>query len=138
MTLSKTYSELSTLKTFEERYEYLKLNGVVGSETFGGNRYLNQKFYNSYEWRTFRRHIILRDGGCDLGISDRPIQGKIYIHHLNPINDKDIVDRDLKMLDPDNAICVSFDTHQAIHFGDEKILASDPIKREPNDTTPWR
>lgn len=134
----KTYSELIQLGTFEERFEYLKVGAKVGDETFGSNRYLNQRFYSSPEWKRFRREIILRDKGCDLGVEGRPIAGKVYIHHINEITTKDLVDRNFCILDPSNAICVSFDTHQAIHFGDESILPSDPIQREPNDTIPWR
>lgn len=136
--MNKSYSELSKLETFNERFEYLKIGAKVGSETFGGNRYLNQVFYKSPEWKRFRREIILRDMGCDLGITNRPIPGKVYIHHINPITASNINDRAASLMDPENAICVSFDTHQAIHFGDESILATDPIKREPNDTAPWR
>lgn len=135
---NKSYSELIKLETFKERFEYLKVGASVGSETFGSNRYLNQKFYSSYEWRRFRRDIIIRDLGCDLGVPGYQIQGKIYIHHINPITMADVEKRSYALFDPENAICVSFDTHQAIHFGDESLIASDPIKREPNDTCPWR
>lgn len=137
MTLS--YSTLITLPTFEERYHYLKLDGKVGEETFGYDRYLNQVFYTSKEWRTFRRDIIARDLGCDLGILDREIGGHIIIHHLNPITLADIHKRNLSiLLNPENAICVSHITHQAIHYGDERLLITTPIERSRNDTCPWR
>lgn len=135
---TKTYSELCKLPTFEQRFRYLQLNGLVGKETFGYDRYLNQVFYHSPEWRRFRRDIIVRDNGCDLGIKDRQIIKSIYIHHLNPISLKDIELRNPSVLDPENAICVSFETHQAIHYGDESLLLLDVIERSPNDTCPWR
>ena len=136
---TKSYSHLITLPTFEERYHYLKLDGKVGEETFGYDRYLNQVFYTSKEWRTFRRDIIARDLGCDLGISDREIGGHIIIHHLNPITLADIHKRNLSiLLNPENAICVSHITHQAIHYGDESLLITTPIERSRNDTCPWR
>ncbi|MGN1394180.1 MAG: hypothetical protein ACI4V7_09170 [Succinivibrionaceae bacterium] len=135
----KSYSELITLKTFEDRFEYLKLDGTIGFETFGHDRYLNQQFYNSYEYRKFRREIILRDNGCDLGIEDRPINGLIIIHHINPIAVEDILDRNIKiLLDPENSICVSHRTHNAIHYGDSSSLITDPIERKQNDTCPWK
>ena len=135
----KTYSELITLPTFEERYRYLRLDGTVGEETFGYDRYLNQVFYTSKLWRDFRRDIIVRDLGCDLGISDREIGGLILIHHLNPISLDDILKRNLEVLvNQENAICVSHNTHQAIHYGDESLLITAPIERSKNDTCPWR
>lgn len=135
----KSYSELITLLTFEERYRYLRLGGTVGEETFGYDRYLNQVFYTSKLWRDFRRDIIVRDLGCDLGISDREIGGLILIHHLNPISLDDILKRNLEVLvNPENAICVSHNTHQAIHYGDESLLITAPIERSKNDTCPWR
>lgn len=135
----KSHSELRKFPTFEARYRYLRLNGHVAEETFGYDRYLNQVFYHSPEWRRFRNEVILRDNGCDLGISERPIHGTIYIHHLNPITLRDIETRNLSiLLDPENAICVSFDTHQAIHYGDESLLLLDVKERQPNDTCPWR
>lgn len=138
MSKIKTYSELILLPTFEERYRYLRLNGSVGSETFGGGRYLNQMFYHSSEWKNFRREVILRDNGCDLGIDSHRIVERIYIHHLNPISIEDIVNRNPKAIDLENAICVSFETHQAIHYGDESLLYLDYNERRPNDTCPWR
>lgn len=136
--LIKSYTELSKLQTFAERFEYLKTGSTVGEDTFGSNRYLNQKFYKSLEWKRFRRDMIIRDLGCDLGVAGYDIHGKIYIHHINPITPTDILERSKCLMDPENAICVSFDTHQAIHFGDSNLIASEPIEREPNDTCPWR
>lgn len=135
----KTYSELITIPTFEERYQYLKLSGEVGKETFGFDRWLNQVFYNSKEWKQFRRDIIVRDMGCDLGIEDREIGGLIFIHHIEPISLDDILHRRVEvLLNPDNAICASFETHQAIHYGDASLLMTVPLERTPNDTCPWR
>lgn len=135
----KTYSELIKLKTFEERYDYLKLDGSVGFETFGSERYLNQRFYTTPEWRTARRKAIVRDHGCDMGIEDRPINSKIIIHHIDPITIDDVLNRSSKLFDLDNLICVSFDTHLAIHYGDKGLLTpTKPIERTPNDTCPWR
>lgn len=133
-----TYSNLVELPTFAERFDYLALNGVVGESTFGGSRYLNQLFYNSKEWKEVRDIVIMRDEGCDLGCLDRPITGTIYIHHINPIRKDDILTRSWKVLDPENLICVSFNTHQAIHYGDRSILIPDLIERYPNDTCPWK
>ena len=134
----RTYSELSTLPTFEERYRYLRLGGRVGEETFGFDRYLNQVFYKSAEWRKLRNEIILRDSGCDLGMIDREIGGLIYVHHMNPITEEDIVKRSEFLLNPEFLICVSKGTHDAIHYGDETLLITAPIERKPNDTCPWR
>ena len=135
----KTYSELITFPTFEERFEYLKFDGIVGLETFGFDRYLNQQFYNSYEYRKFRRSIIIRDNGCDLGIDDRPINGLIILHHINPISKDDILKRNIRaLLDPENSISVSHRTHNAIHYGDSNSLITDPIDRKINDTCPWK
>ena len=136
--MSKSYSELITLSTFLERFRYLKLNGKAFDKTFGNERYVNQKFYMSYEWRKFRRDIILRDCGCDLGIEGREIPGLIIIHHINPITLDDIVNRSRKLMDPENVICTMKVTHDAIHFGDESLLFSDPVDRQPFDTCPWR
>lgn len=135
----KTYSELITLPTFEERYRYLRLDSIVGEPTFGFERWLNQVFYSSKEWKTFRRDIVIRDNGCDLGIEDRLIGGSIYLHHINAIDIDDIRDRNIEvLLNPENVICTSFNTHQAIHYGDENILCLAPIERSRNDTCPWR
>lgn len=134
----KTYSELITLPTFEERYRYLRLTGRVGEETFGFDRYLNQIFYNSREWKDIRDYVIVRDGGCDLGIEDREIFGKILIHHMNPIRQEDILRRSKFLLDPEYLISTVHNTHNAIHYGDESLLILAPIERTKNDTCPWR
>lgn len=134
----KTYSELILLPTFEERFEYLQLNGTVGRETFGFDRYLNQTFYRSAAWKRVRDEVIIRDNGCDLGIEDRIIGNKIYIHHMNPITDKDIIDRTDILLNPEFLICVSHNTHNAIHYGDENLLMRLPMARTRNDTCPWK
>lgn len=134
----RTYSELITLPTFEARYEYLKLHGEVGKETFGFDRYLNQAFYKYPEWRKTRDLVIIRDNGCDLGIEGREIRGKILIHHMNPITKEDILSRSDYLLNPEYLICTIKRTHDAIHYGDENLLAKDPIERRPNDTCPWR
>lgn len=138
MSLTKSYSELIKLPTFEERYEYLKLDGFVGDDTFGSRRWLNQVFYRSYEWRKLRQEIILRDEGCDLGIADRTIFGKILIHHINPISIEDINGRKRILIDPENLICVSHNTHEAIHYGSfDLLMPTAPIERKPGDTCPW-
>lgn len=134
----KTYSELILLPTFEERFEYLRLNGTVGRETFGFDRYLNQTFYRSAAWKRVRDEVIIRDNGCDLGIEDRIIGNKIYIHHMNPITDKDIIDRTDILLNPEFLICVSHNTHNAIHYGDENLLMRLPMARTRHDTCPWK
>ena len=134
----KTYSELIALPTFEERYEYLRLNGRVGKDTFGFDRYLNQNFYRSAEWRRIRDRVIVRDNGCDLAMDDRIIYGKILIHHMNPITDKDLFNLSDILLDPEYLICVSHNTHNAIHYGDGERLVKDPIVRTKNDTCPWK
>lgn len=134
----KTYSELISLPTFKERYEYCRLDGLVGEETFGFDRYLNQIFYTSKEWRRFRREIILRDNGCDLGIKDREIGGIITVHHLNPITVDDVINRNSCLFDPENVICVCDNTHKAIHYGDSELLILEPIERTKHDTCPWR
>ena len=134
----RTYSELIKLPTFKERFEYLALNGSVGKETFGYDRYLNQRFYASPEWKRIRDQIIVRDNGCDLGIDGRTIYGPVYIHHMNPISVTDLYTVSGLLTLPDFLICVSFDTHNAIHYGDESKLRSDPVERRPNDTCPWK
>ena len=134
----RTYSELITLPTFKERYEYLKLNGRVGEETFGFDRYLNQAFYKSEEWRAVRDYVIVRDNGCDLGIEGHEIFGKILIHHMNPISTRAILDRSDLLLNPEYLICTIKNTHDAIHFGDENLLIVAPIERRKNDTCPWK
>lgn len=134
----KTYSELIKLPTFIERYRYLRLTGRVGEDTFGFDRYLNQVFYKSKEWQRIRDKVIVRDNGCDLGIEDREIYGKILIHHMNPITDKDILNVTDILLNPEYLICVSHITHNAIHYGDESLLITEPIVRTKNDTCPWK
>ena len=138
MKMVRTYSELITLPTFEERYRYLKIGGTVGEETFGFDRYLNQSFYKSKEWLRIRDHVIVRDQGCDLAMIDREIRGKILIHHMNPITKEDIVRRSKYLLDPEYLICTVKNTHDAIHYGDESLLIKAPIERQKNDTCPWR
>lgn len=152
MKMKKRYSELLTFSTFEERFNYLKLNGVVGSLTFGPNRFINQRLYHSDYWEDFKREMTIRDLGCDLAIPDRVIDGEIeyngairkvkrpiYLHHINPLDDEDILYARSCVLDPENVVCCSFETHQAIHYGDYNLLSdSDLIIRTPNDTIPWR
>ncbi len=136
----KRYSELKCLKTFDERFNYLLLKGNVGKETFGFDRYLNQEFYNkSIEWKRIRNFVIVRDNGCDLGIPGHEITGRIYIHHINPINPDDIKNSSDKLLDPENLICVSHETHNAIHYGNTSFLNKNKIvERTKNDTCPWK
>ena len=134
----KTYSELITLKTFKERFEYLSLDGIVGKETFGHDRYLNQILYNSPEWKKVRKEIIIRDNGCDLACEGYDIHGRILIHHMNPITVDDIVNRNPIVFDPENLISTVHNTHNAIHYGDDSLLSGPPIKRKQNDTSPWR
>lgn len=138
----KTYTELITLPTFEERFEYLKLSSGVGIETFGHDRYLNQLFYNTPEWKRIRREVIIRDTTdcpCDLAHPDRPLFGAIYVHHINPITVEDVVNRSSSLFDLDNLVIVSFNTHQAIHYGDKNLLIpSKPVERKPFDQCPWR
>lgn len=134
----RTYSDLSKLTTFEDRYNYLRLNGFVGKETFGFDRYLNQVFYKSAKWRSVRDFVIVRDNGCDLGIEGREIYGKIIIHHMNPITIQDIEQESDFLLDPEFLISTVHETHNAIHYGDENLLIHAPIERKPNDTCPWR
>ena len=134
----RTYSELITIPTFEERYEYLRLGGKVGEETFGFDRYLNQLFYKSNEWRDIRDHVIIRDNGCDLAMLDREIYGRILVHHMNPVSVDDIVRRSKYLLDPEYLICTTKITHDAIHYGDSSLLITAPIERSKNDMCPWR
>lgn len=135
----KSYSEMIRLNTFLERFEYLKLKGKVGDETFGYSRYLNQHFYHTREWKNVRDQVIIRDNGCDLAIFDREIRDRILIHHINPITEEDILDRNPLVFDLDNLVCVSKLTHDAIHYGDSNLLPSDTIvTRTKNDTCPWR
>lgn len=134
----RTHSELIRLSTFEERFRYLRLGDSVGEETFGFDRYLNQRFYSSAEWKRIRRDVIIRDNGCDLGIADRAIGGRILIHHMNPVTRKDIIWASEILMDPEYLICVSHETHNAIHYGDESLLMAVPPERKPNDACPWK
>lgn len=138
MTNIKTYSELITLPTFIERFRYLKLDGVVGEETFGFDRYLNQMFYKDPEWLEVRDWVIIRDNGCDLAIPDREIKSRILVHHMNPIRKEDILRRSKFLLDPEYLICTVKNTHDAIHYSNEEILLLEPIERSRNDTCPWK
>lgn len=134
----RTYSELILLPTFEERFKYLKLNGSVGADTFGFDRYLNQQFYRSEEWKRIRGDVILRDNGCDLGVDGYQIFGRVLIHHLNPIRKEDIQNLSEFLMDPEYLICTTHRTHNALHYGDESLLTTSPVKRFKNDTCPWR
>lgn len=138
MTTKRSYRELSRLKTFKDRYDYLKLDGVVGESLFGSSRWVNQEFYRSKEWANIRKKVIVRDSGCEFGLEDYPINGKIIIHHMNPLTLEDIVDRTEILMDPEYLICVSKITHDAIHYGDWDLIPKDPIERRPNDTCPWK
>lgn len=134
----RTYSELIKLPTFEERFDYLRLDGVVGKDTFGFDRYLNQQFYRSSEWKRIRNQVIVRDNGCDLGIDEYEIHGRILIHHMNPISIEDLQYMSDLLMNPEYLICVSHRTHNAIHYGDESLIVTTPIERSQNDTCPWR
>lgn len=134
----KTYSELIRLSTFEDRFRYLSLHGKVGLDTFGFDRYFNQKFYRSAEWRRVRNQVIVRDGACDLGVEGREIPGKVIIHHMNPFTIDDLTGENaLDLLNPEYLICVSHETHNAIHYGDENFLPEIFVERKPGDTCPW-
>ena len=133
----RTYSDLSKLKTLENRYKYLALHGQVGEATFGFDRYMNQEFYRSREWRRVRDDVILRDNGCDLGIEGHDIHRGLYIHHMNPMTLADIRNRDESILDPEFLITVRLMTHNAIHYGDERLLPRPPVERRPGDTKLW-
>lgn len=138
-TTIKSYHELIQLPTFEERFEYLKVNGTVSEETFGGRRYLNQLVYNSSkEWKNIRREVILRDQGFDLAHEDYPVSGYIYVHHINPITVEDVLDGNICIFNLENLISCSFQTHNAIHFGRIELINRAPIVRTKNDTCPWR
>lgn len=134
----RTYSELITFSTFEERFKYLQLNGQVGESTFGFDRYMNQVFYRSQKWKSIRDFVIIRDCGCDLGVEGYDIHGKIIIHHMNPLSMRDIETESDFLLNPDFLICTTHNTHNAIHYGDENLLVTAPIERTKNDTCPWR
>lgn len=138
----RTYTELITIPTFEERFNYLRLDGKVGRETFGFDRWINQQFYHlDCDWKKIRRQVIIRDNGCDLGCEDRPIPNgvRIIVHHINPITMEDVKNRNPILFDLENLIVTMDSTHNAIHYGDESLLLmSNPIIRRPNDTCPWR
>lgn len=136
--ITKTYNELKRLKTFEERYEYLKIGGKVGEDTFGFDRYLNQVFYKSKEWQSARNYVITRDNGCDLGIPGHDIHGYILVHHMNPITKEDVLNRSPKLFDPNNLICTSKRTHDGIHYGTDELPYEVPVERSRNDTCPWK
>lgn len=137
--MTRTYSELIRLPTFLDRFRYLQLGGQVGVETFGYDRYLNQILYRTSEWKRFRNKIIVRDNGCDLACDGYEIVGqRILVHHINPISVDDVLQRDMKVFDPENAVSTILNTHNAIHYGDESLLLTEPIERKPNDTCPWR
>ena len=134
----RTYKELVSIDNYLDRYKYLKLGGAVGQETFGFERYLNQKFYRTDEWRKVRDYVIVRDNGCDMAFNGREIHSRILIHHLNPVMPNDILERQSWILDPEFLVCVCKQTHDAIHYGDESLLLLDPVIRTKNDTCPWR
>lgn len=134
----RTYSELSRFVSFDERFEYLSLGGMVGKDTFGFDRYINQKFYTSKEWKSIRDFVIDRDHGCDLSLPGFVIYGKIYIHHMNPISKEDLIDRSEYLLNPEYLICVSHETHNAIHYGDSSLLPKVLADRKYGDTCPWK
>ena len=139
MSKTMSYQELCRLRTFEERFEYLKQGATVGSATFGSHRWLNQVLYSSLEWKRFRNQVIIRDNGCDLGMDGYSIEGdRIIIHHINPLTIEDVQNRSRKIFDLDNVICVSDRTHKAIHYGDKELLPAVPINRQPGDTLCWR
>lgn len=135
----RRYEELAELDSFEERFEYLRLDGKGGEATFGSARYMNQAFYMSEEWHSVRNDVIIRDNGCDLGIPGREIHGVIYVHHIVPLTRELFSIGSPLLIDPDNLICVSYNTHKAIHYGDASMLAlAEPVIRRPNDTCPWK
>jgi hypothetical protein len=137
--MDKCYSELVKLKTLIERYEYLRTFSKIGEETFGGSRYLNQYLYTKSDlWKSVRRKVILRDNGRDLGLDDYIIQGRIIVHHINPLTKEQLLNLDPCIFDMENLISCSHNTHNAIHYGDKSLLPQDPIERRPFDTCPWR
>lgn len=134
----RRYSELIELRTFRERFEYLRLDGTVGKETFGIERYLNQAFYHSVGWGQVRNYVISRDLGCDLALPGNEIYGSIYVHHMNPLEVRDITEATDFLMDPEFLVCTSLNTHNAIHYGDERLLICEPVIRTPYDTCPWK
>ena len=138
-TIIRTYSELSRLPTFEERFKYLKLSGSVGKDTFGFDRWINQYFYQrSHEWKQIRDHVIIRDNGCDLGVEGYDIYDRIIVHHMNPISMEDFERQSKFLLDPEFLICTTHLTHNAIHYGDERLVLNVPVERTMYDTCPWK
>ena len=137
-TMNRTYRECMQFTTFQERYRYLQIGGRVGKETFGFDRYLNQMLYRTPEWKRFRRDMIVRDNGCDLGCEGYEIYGNVLVHHINPITVEDVINRNPCVFDPNNVICTSLNTHNAIHYGDETLLITEPVIRKLNDTCPWK
>lgn len=137
MTIFRSYSELRNIVTFEERFDYLRLDGAVGRSTFGFDRYINQRFYQSYEWKRARRDVIIRDNGCDLGIPGYEIYVEILIHHMNPMSADDIIHGESWIFDPEYLITTTQNTHNAIHFGNENGLPRVVLERSPNDTKLW-
>lgn len=133
----RTYSELMSIDSFEERYEYLRIGGVVGRSTFGFDRYLNQMLYTSDRWLAVRDEVIIRDNGCDLADEDHEISSAIYVHHMNPLTPEDIEEMNDDIFNPEFLICTSLNTHNAIHFGDESLLPKPPVQRRPGDTKLW-
>lgn len=138
MACIKTYQDLIRFKTFEDRFNYLKLSGIVGEMTFGGHRYLNQILYKTDKWKKTRRDVIIRDNGCDLAHEDYPISGSIYIHHINPITIDDILEERHCVFDLNNLISSAFQTHNAIHYGSKKCFSKELIVRKKNDTCLWK
>lgn len=136
--MERCYTELIQIPTFEERYEYLRLGGRVGEDTFGFDRYLNQKFYQSPEWKRVRRDVIIRDEGRDLAMKGHELYGNIFVHHMNPITSKDLFDVADWIMNPEFLVCVSKRTHDAIHYGDKSLLPQLPVERTPNDMCPWK
>lgn len=138
MTRLKCYSELIEIPKYEDRFEYLKLSGVIGQRTFGSDRYLNQILYHDDSWKQFKRRMHDRDNYCDLAHPDYPLKTRLLLHHIEPITKDDILNRHPKIFDPENVITVAFMTHEAIHYGSADLLPKGPIERKPNDTCPWR
>lgn len=136
--MNRSYSEMILLPTFKERFEYLKLSGSIGVETFGHDRYLNQILYNSAQWHETRRQVIIRDNGCDLACDGYEISSLILVHHINPISIDDIVNKNFKVFDMNNLVLTSHQTHNAIHYGADDLPQFEVVERKPNDTCPWK
>lgn len=133
----RTYSQLSRIESFEDRFEYLKLGGTVGHATFGFDRHINQAFYHSSEWKNIRRNVVLRDNGCDLGVPGYEINGALLVHHINPVGVSDLIDHDMSVLDPEYLITTTQNTHNAIHYGDRSLLTVPFVERKQGDTRLW-